>query len=134
MRHTLRSFVSTFTRQLVSASSRVRPVEVESRAIFGARPPCLNAPSLKRQLRRALSRAYREGAAAPAGTNTGTSDLTAALAPDRFATPPAILQRGDSTELQVLRMEKVHYPEEAKRKGIQGQVTLRVNVSPGDRE
>jgi TonB family protein len=65
----------------------------------------------------------------PAGTNTATSDLTPALAPDRFATHPAILQPGDSTELQVLRMEKVHYPEEAKRNGIQGQVTLRVNVS-----
>jgi TonB family protein len=65
----------------------------------------------------------------PAVTNTASSDLTAALAPDRFPTTPAILQPGDSTELEVLRMEKVHYPEAAKRNGIQGQVTLRVNVS-----
>ena len=39
------------------------------------------------------------------------------------------LQPGDCTELQVLRMEKVRYPDEARRKGIQGQVTVRVDVS-----
>lgn len=55
----------------------------------------------------------------PASISTGASANSA----------PAILQPGDSTELQVLHMAKVHYPEPAKQNGVQGQVTLRIDVS-----
>ena len=42
---------------------------------------------------------------------------------------PALLQPGDSTRLELVRMEKLRYPEQARRSGIQGQVVLHVEIS-----
>lgn len=55
----------------------------------------------------------------PASISTGTSSNSTAT----------ILQPGDSSELQVLHMARVHYPDKARQNGVQGQVTLRVDVS-----
>jgi TonB family protein len=43
--------------------------------------------------------------------------------------PAALLEPGDSTRLELLRMEKLRYPEQARRNGIQGQVVLHVEIS-----
>jgi TonB family protein len=43
--------------------------------------------------------------------------------------PPAVFQPGDSTRVELLRMEKLRYPEQARRNGIQGQVVLHVEIS-----
>jgi TonB family protein len=43
--------------------------------------------------------------------------------------PEAFSQTGDSTRLELLRMEKLRYPEEARRNGVQGQVVLHVEIS-----
>lgn len=42
---------------------------------------------------------------------------------------PALFQAGDSTRVELLRMEKLRYPEQARRNGIQGQVLLHVEIS-----
>ncbi|MGE5110639.1 MAG: energy transducer TonB [Acidobacteriaceae bacterium] len=43
--------------------------------------------------------------------------------------PAALLEPGDSTRLELLRMEKLRYPQQARRNGIQGQVVLHVEIS-----
>ena len=58
------------------------------------------------------------------------SDFPASISTgDSLNLASAMSQPGDSTQLQVLHMAKVHYPEQARHNGIQGQVTLRVDVS-----
>jgi TonB family protein len=44
-------------------------------------------------------------------------------------TPKAFSQPGDSSRLELLRMENPRYPEQARRNGIQGQVVLHVEIS-----
>jgi TonB family protein len=44
-------------------------------------------------------------------------------------TPQAFSRPGDSTRVELLRMEKLRYPEQARRNGIQGQVVLHVEIS-----
>jgi TonB family protein len=55
----------------------------------------------------------------PASITTGASSNSASVRS----------QPGDSSELQVLHMTRVHYPEQARQNGVQGQVTLRVEIS-----
>jgi TonB family protein len=43
--------------------------------------------------------------------------------------PKSFSQPGDSTRIELLRMEKLRYPEQARRNGIQGQVVLHVEIS-----